>query len=628
MLSELGLRNFKAFGDEEQKAPMSKITLIYGPNSGGKSSIIQALLMLKQSLDRKWLNNRRSLMPRGEYVDLGSFSALLHKHAIANRALGISIKFRAHTQNTGTGVQMTFMEPGPKESATKDSSFVSELRYQIFDRNSPLLDAKLKYKSNENSWDMLRLLIANKNNREMFSKIKNSSNVFLPTLELQAEERILKLRQQYTQELGQQQQQELQWSLILELILELIQKLGLKRKLLFILKQIREPEPGYKQELGKILGKDLGTTLGRKLRLELGPEQAQKLRQKLRRIPYSWGREDMLGLKLIKELELEPEEEWEWELIRELIEKLLAELMYGPWTPIQKPGLSLEYLKPLLIKLGPIAEFLEELLKEIPAQIPDLIQELELVHILMLNIEPEKILEITPTDIPLSYNDLLNSITYLGPLRSYPERLYTVSGWDRDSVGVQGEFTTHILYHDSIITEEVNKWFERFEIPYRLEIRESGDVQLAGKYVSIALIDKNTNTPVTLADVGFGINQLLPIITEGLTPEENEIICVEQPEIHLHPKLQANIADLMIETSKGKDEKQWIVETHSELLIRRIQRRIREGTIKSNDVSVLYVSPGHDGSKIEVLELDGDGDFTDEWPHGFFDEGFNELMGE
>ena len=174
----------------------------------------------------------------------------------------------------------------------------------------------------------------------------------------------------------------------------------------------------------------------------------------------------------------------------------------------------------------------------------------------------------------------------------------------------------------------MNQWFESFEIPYDLKISEFGDVQLAGKYVSIALIDKNTNTPVTLADVGFGINQLLPIITEGLTPEANEIICVEQPEIHLHPRLQANIADLMIDTIRDEEgkRKQWIVETHSELLIRRIQRRIREGTLNPNDVSVLYVDPGDDGSKIEVLELDEDGDFIDEWPHGFFDEGFNELM--
>lgn len=621
MLLEFGLRNFKAFGDKEQKASMSKITLIYGPNSGGKSSIIQALLMLKQSLDSEQGSGRRELVPRGEYVDLGSFSALLHKHATANRELGISIKFLAHTQKIGARVQMTFVESEPKESATKDSSFLSEVRYQILDRNSLLLDAKLKYKSNENSWDMLRLLIVNKNNPEMFSKIKNSSNVFLPALELQAEERILKLRQQHTQKPGLQQKLELK--LISELILELIRKLKLKRKLIQMLKLI--PEPGCTQELGEKLGKKLGQKLGQKLRLELEPEHAQKLGQQL--LKQEWVLdEEILVWKLMQELELEDEQKWKWALVQGLIQELIWALRW--WTPMQKQGQEQEDLKPLLTGLGPFAQYLEGILEQIPEQIPDLIQELELVHILMLDIEPEKILDITPTDIPLSYNDLLNSITYLGPLRSYPERLYTVSGWDKDSVGVRGELTTHILYHDSNIIEEVNKWFERFEIPYRLEIREFGDVQLVGKYVSIVLEDKRTKTPVTLADVGFGINQLLPVIIESMVSQPNAIICVEQPEIHLHPRLQANIADLMIETSKGEDEKQWIVETHSELLIRRIQRRIREGTLNPNDVSVLYVNPGDDGSKMEVLELDEDGDFTDEWPHGFFDEGFNELIAE
>ena len=216
----------------------------------------------------------------------------------------------------------------------------------------------------------------------------------------------------------------------------------------------------------------------------------------------------------------------------------------------------------------------------------------------------------------------------MGPLRNYPERFYTVSDRGRDSAGVRGEFTPHILYHNANIRQEVNRWFELFGIPYHLDIEKFGEEQRTGKYFSIILEDNRTKTLVTLADVGFGINQLLPIVIEGIVSEKNAIICVEQPEIHLHPRLQANIADLMIETSKGKDEKQWIVETHSELLIRRIQRRIRERTLNHNDISVLYVNPGDNGSKIEVLALDEDGDFTDEWPHGFFDEGFNELIAE
>ena len=107
MLTGIGLRNFKAFGkgpnvlsaDEHgnltrtDTAPLSKITLIYGPNSGGKTSIIQALLLLKQSLMPNFSRSRelvRNLMPRGDWVDLGSFESIVHRHE-KNRELGLSV---------------------------------------------------------------------------------------------------------------------------------------------------------------------------------------------------------------------------------------------------------------------------------------------------------------------------------------------------------------------------------------------------------------------------------------------------------------------------------------------------------------------------------------------------------
>ena len=325
---------------------------------------------------------------------------------------------------------------------------------------------------------------------------------------------------------------------------------------------------------------------------------------------------------------------WELELIRALIQALIRALIR---TLILDQGLQprrwqlgLDLVKAVT---GATNEEYQEL-AQIEAVIPTLTQDLKIIrglklmHKLILERELERILDIIPTDIPRTYNDLLKSITYLGPLRRHPERFYPISGEDRDSVGVQGEFISHMLYHNSRIIEEVNEWFKHFEIPYRLVISNFGDVNLTGESVSIALHDDHTETLVTLADVGFGINQSLPVIIEGIASPPNAIICVEQPEIHLHPRLQANIADLMIKTSKVEDGKQWIVETHSELLILRLQRRIREGELKSSDVSVLYVDPSDDGSKIEVLKLDENGDFQDEWPHGFFDEGFNELMAE
>ena len=251
--------------------------------------------------------------------------------------------------------------------------------------------------------------------------------------------------------------------------------------------------------------------------------------------------------------------------------------------------------------------------------------------------EPEQMRMLRTLNSGYSYEEVFESITYLGPLRSYPERVYTVSGRARRTTGVRGEFMPDFLYATPATVDEVNQWFERFQIPYELSLNTFGDPEIAGEYVSLALIDKQTDTKMTLADVGFGINQLLPVIVEGLAKPEpgtnfyykpfNSILCIEQPEIHLHPRLQAEIADLFIETSLGERGKQWIVETHSELLIRRIQRRIGEGKLAPSDVSVIYVDNEEcGGSRIEILRLDECGEFIDDWPQGFFEEGFNEIM--
>ena len=672
MLLELGLRNFKAFGEKEQKAPLSKITLIYGPNSGGKSSIIQALLMLKQSLYSDQGSGRRELIPRGEYVDLGSFSALLHKHD-TKRELGISVNFAKLLYSAKIGVHMTFVA---SESREKDSSVLSKVGYQIIDETEKekkelLLDAKLEYNFNENSWDLSQLSIVGDDSRAIFSEMEEFPAVFLPTMKLQWNELLTSVRKS-RRELGM----ELEWKLGSTLGRELGRELGraleralernlgieLGRTLVMAIEMVRErewlpePEPRLEWsraralalELGRALGQVLGQVLGGALKQELGQELGGALKRALGQElggALGQGLQWALGAMLVRgpvgvlarELGQEQERQELLSLERELGQELGQELeralgleLGGALGQERRELLNIE--QELREALSPIArEALEQVLEQVQEQTREEVQKLKWVQILVIKLmprlKPEQILDLT-TDISQVYNDLLKSITYLGPLRSYPERLYTISGRGRESTGIRGEFTPHILYYSSDIQTKVNQWFESFEIPYDLKISEFGDVQLAGKYVSIALIDKNTNTPVTLADVGFGINQLLPIITEGLTPEANEIICVEQPEIHLHPRLQANIADLMIDTIRDEEgkRKQWIVETHSELLIRRIQRRIREGTLTPNDVSVLYVDPGDDGSKIEVLELDEDGDFIDEWPHGFFDEGFNELM--
>jgi predicted ATPase len=190
------------------------------------------------------------------------------------------------------------------------------------------------------------------------------------------------------------------------------------------------------------------------------------------------------------------------------------------------------------------------------------------------------------------------------------------------------------------IIPEINKWFERFQIPYELAIKSVGD-DLTGEIITVTLTDRN-RVAISPSDVGFGIGQLLPILVEG-TVSLGKLICVEQPEIHLHPRMQAQIADFLIESAKlhrsssspqrpAKQDidvggNQWVIETHSEALMLRIKRRIKEGIIPASFVSVIYVEPTDHGSRVLPLRLDEEGEFVDEWPDGFFEEGFNEIFG-
>ena len=161
MLFELGLRNFKAFGDLEQRAPLSKITLIYGPNSGGKSSIIQAILMLKQSaLEAGAAAMIWGLVTRGEYVDLGSHVALLHNHD-QERTLGIRLTY-SH-DDSYLSANMSFQGvtdvDAKGEVYLEDSAALSEVTYQIGSEGQLLAQARLD--SSRGSWWDAHLSVAN-----------------------------------------------------------------------------------------------------------------------------------------------------------------------------------------------------------------------------------------------------------------------------------------------------------------------------------------------------------------------------------------------------------------------------------------------------------------------------------
>jgi predicted ATPase len=142
---------------------------------------------------------------------------------------------------------------------------------------------------------------------------------------------------------------------------------------------------------------------------------------------------------------------------------------------------------------------------------------------------------------------------------------------------------------------------------------------------------KQYSLDLDITDVGFGISQILPIIVQGFWSVKNSLTMIEQPEIHLHPKMQADLADLFIDITgiekplyeKNKLElpkKHLLIETHSEYLLKRLRRRISEGKISANDVAIYFVEPQKNdniSAKIKEIEISEDGTF--DWPHDFYE---------
>jgi AAA15 family ATPase/GTPase len=150
----------------------------------------------------------------------------------------------------------------------------------------------------------------------------------------------------------------------------------------------------------------------------------------------------------------------------------------------------------------------------------------------------------------------------------------------------------------------------------------------------LVLRDCRTDTRVSHRDVGIGVSQVLPVLVHAFADVE-KIVAIEQPEIHLHPKMQAELGDLFIESALGERKNTFLLETHSEHLILRILRRVRETTekrlpkgmepIKPEDISVIYVEPTPSGSIVKHLTVTPDGDFAEPWPGGFFAERLEDL---
>lgn len=517
MLHALELENFKAFG-KRARIPFAPITLIFGENSAGKSTILHALYLLKQSLTNR--DTSTLLLPRAEngIVDLGSFQEMLFDHDL-KRSLSIRVEniidsdiVQLPFKENKIAIEYNFKRSSPKEEVILDQIGVYEAKTS---------ECIAKFQLSGKTLDK----------RGMFyfhgvspSKIAAAECIWLT-------------------------------------------------------KETKYWKPEFeacKENKEHIL---------------------EKLKERLKNFQHS-----------IQEFKKNNKDYWEY-----LRKDLNDEIVFLSSDFDLETYISKRHEEETNTVLG-----IEGFIPVGTAYMPSLRERIDYEPLSTFHIA-----DLT-TAICGTLQRTLEDLFPMSPFRIPPERWYIFGGNTPQHVGYQGDLLPDLLLRRPELVDETNEWLNRLEIDYELKVKPIGTD--SGDLFEVKLIDsrRKEHVSVALPDVGFGISQLLPFIVQSLVSEK-QIISIEQPEVHVHPKLQADLGDLLAAAIKEPRQNQFIVETHSEHLILRLQRLVYKGEIKPEDVSVVYVSRGPEGAKAERLRLDDEGDFIDEWPNGFFLERLREL---
>lgn len=233
-----------------------------------------------------------------------------------------------------------------------------------------------------------------------------------------------------------------------------------------------------------------------------------------------------------------------------------------------------------------------------------------------------------------AFETLFSYVFYLGPTRVDPQRFYNWQGTHPKDIKQWGNQTIDALLSARVRKLKTNQDKEKIPIEDKISMWLQ-DMDLAHSF-SLDLMPKGAqdyevkvqksplSPPVTLVDMGYGLGQFLPVLVLCYYAPERSTLILEQPGIHLHPRVQSQVADLLIEVVKERNI-QILVESHSEHLLNRLQRRIAEEKI-TVDETALYFCRNDDGeSKIEQLKMDEFGNISN-WPDKFFGDEMGDLF--
>jgi predicted ATPase len=300
----------------------------------------------------------------------------------------------------------------------------------------------------------------------------------------------------------------------------------------------------------------------------------------------------------------------------ELADEFFFALRAGRLTDKQKQAVirSMEYLQE--------ATFRNELRKELKEPSWNTIEQSEVEDLQEFNSAVQ--------------NFFIRDVRYLGPLRQQPQVLYS-PGPDRDDLGIHGEFTAGVLHDRSQSRRK-----ELFPFPGGVEIRSTTVEALTAWLQELELVDqakatdrgrlgiglevspRGSSQSVDLTSVGVGVSQALPVVLLCLLAKPGSLVVIEQPELHLHPAMQLKLADFFLACARSG--RQILIETHSEHLVNRLRLRTVEDPEGSGSLVRLLFAEQENGDTVyRSSKVNNLGGLDEDWPNGFLDVGTDEA---
>lgn len=572
-LTAITIENFKGIG-APVTVPLKPITLLFGANSAGKSTVIQALQYAWEVLENRNPDVDRTRLG-GEVIDLGGFRNLVHRHDLS-RQIKIGLEYCGVIYNE------------PYVPSTETFSRIQGTIFgnceecdvcQWFDTSRSAVQVTVGWNDATQEAEILTYQVTyhdvvfgsferDDDHKPRF--VVNTNHPFFVSESITAGSYVEKLITQIEEFFG---------------------GFGsFKRELNLLEPEERDKE---KQRILELVDKAIKTIPAQS---ETDESKSTMSAPRVHEVIPEWGQS--LNTSSDDRLWLPDESDW-----------ALTQLMLGPGESVRHAINGLRYLGPL-------------------RQIPN--------RAFLAPLRPQQSRWAKGLG---AWDALMQSDSSSAPEQSLIERCshylhdvlglgYTIRKEDR----IQ-------LPSDSRILTDLRMIAARYEEREGSELRERvlEPLEILPRISFVQLRDERNGIDVNPMDIGVGVSQTLPVVVGAVEPNCS-IFAVEQPELHIHPRVQVNLADVFLIELLGYDKRQRtaLIETHSEHLVLRIMRRMREtheGTlppgippVRPEDVAVLYVEIVDGTTYIREMPLNARGELVKAWPGGFFEEALEETL--